>query len=148
MIAYEDFKYRMVHMLSFGSLLFFKSTLCYIEPFSFSFFDFSIILLFILVQIIFLTIYFSIKSKRFENIFDKYFGIGDLVFFCITSLFFSIYEYMLFFVFTLLITVLFVLIIRLIKKTKEKNIPLAGAQALMLMIVLMFKDTLLFFKIN
>src|ERR1035437_4073210 len=89
-VCYQDFKAREVWIWLFvfffiESILFsfqniaFKSLLLYS----------AINLCIITFQCIVLTGFFSLKNKRFTNIINSYIGIGDIIFFCIVSFWFS-----------------------------------------------------------
>lgn len=93
---------------------------------SFSFLSFNTIIL---------LLYISIKNKRFVNI-TAYIGLGDLLFF-ITLIFFGTFmHFILFYTCSLAASLVIWLCVK--KYAKEEHVPLAGLQALCLVIVWTF----------
>ncbi len=85
---------------------------------------------FVILQLSIVTAYFSIKHKRFVNIFNRYFGVGDLLFLWVITLAFSPVNYMVFVIFSLFMSLTGFLIFTLFKEVEK--IPLAGAMAVLL----------------
>ena len=90
---------------------------------------FLINFLFISVQLIFLTAYFSIKNKKLFNIIDTYLGLGDVLFFLVLCTVFSPLNFIAFYIISLIITLAAVLIYNFSAAKKTHSIPLAGAMA-------------------
>lgn len=89
---------------------------------------------FVFLQLMLLSIYFSVKERRLVNIFAHHFGVGDLLFLLSVTVYFSLFNYILFYVTSLVMVIVFTLILnQLVKKTNPK-IPLAGEQALLLVL--------------
>ena len=88
---------------------------------------------FIIIQITVLTMYLSIKHKTFINIFKGYFGIGDTLFLLVIAFVFSPVNYILFFVITLLISLIVFIFLKLFKNVQQ--VPLAGTMALVLALI-------------
>lgn len=89
---------------------------------------------FVFLQIVLLSIYFSVKDRRLVNIFAHHFGVGDLLFLLSVTVYFSLFNYIIFYVTSLVMVIVFTLILnQLVKKTNPK-IPLAGEQALLLVL--------------
>ncbi|PWS29307.1 hypothetical protein DHW03_05690 [Pedobacter yonginense] len=85
---------------------------------------------FVIFQMLAISLYFSIKNKRWLNIFDGYFGLGDLLFLlCITS-YFSFWGYLLFYIVSIFLVILIVVFLRIFFKRPDAKIPLAGYQAI------------------
>lgn len=99
--------------------------------------------LFFLVTLSLLTIYMSIKNKRFMNPFQNYFGLGDLLFYIAITPLFLVRTYVFFFILSMLFAI--VLQIGLQKKMNESTVPLAGFSALLLFIIVI-KDLTLHFQ--
>jgi hypothetical protein len=95
---------------------------------------------FFLTQLLLLTVYFSLKNKRYVNIINSYLGIGDILFIIVICMFFSPVNFIFFYIGSLMITLIGILIYKIIKKRKEEEIPLAGAMAFMLAIGLLFNN--------
>lgn len=83
-----------------------------------------------------LTLYFSLKNKRFINLGNQYLGIGDLIFLIAVSFLFSPLNFVCFVLFSLFFSLLYSLFVKLIFPDKFKTIPLAGLQSLFLFILL------------
>lgn len=100
---------------------------------------------FILVNILCVTVYFSIKHKQIINPIDSKIGLGDIVFFIIIAPLFHLKSYILFFITGLLFSLLvYAVVIRF--REKQKTIPLAGYLSLYLGMILLsntfFKTTI------
>jgi hypothetical protein len=88
--------------------------------------------LFFGLQLLVLTLYFSIKNKQLVNITNRQLGLGDILFFLPLSGFFSLFKLLPF----LLITLVFSIIAVLLLPKHQQNIPLAGLLAIGMLIVL------------
>lgn len=92
---------------------------------------------FVLLQLIVLSFYFSLKRKKPINIIDSYLGLGDILFFLLLCAVFSPANFILFYVFSLLITLMSVVIYTVISKRQTPSIPLAGAMAGMVLLLML-----------
>ena len=100
-------------------------------------------MVFVVINLLGLFIYFSLKSKKFINPIDTHIGLGDIVFlFALTPLF-QLKGFILFFILGLLFSLLTHIVLMFFKQTK--TIPLAGYISLFLILNL---TTKYFFKIN
>lgn len=95
---------------------------------------------FILVNILGIVIYFSIKNKALINPIDTALGMGDVVFFIAITPLFSFRTYILFFIAGLIFSLIAHGVYTLFEKTK--TIPLAGYLALFLILNLLVKHVL------
>jgi len=138
-IAYQDFKYKSVSWLLFPVLLiisFFISVLQikFNRLFISFFYNFS----FITLQLIILTIYFSLKKKRFVSIINNFLGLGDVLFLIAVAFLFLPVNFILFnitgFFFTLLI-----FSFALFGKSTHYRIPLAGTLSFLLNVLIVLK---------
>jgi hypothetical protein len=77
-----------------------------------------------------LMIYMSIKARRFSNPFQNYFGLGDFLFYLAITPLFSLYNYTLFFIGSMLFAIAIHFVLR--KKMQHSTIPLAGFSSLLL----------------
>lgn len=100
-------------------------------------------ILFVFLTLLLLVMYMSLKNKSFLNPFKNYFGLGDLFFFVSITPLFVTYNYVLFFIFSMLFSVVIHLIFS--KLMTIKTVPLAGFSALFLIFILL-KDLLFDFK--
>ncbi|MFB9108528.1 hypothetical protein ACFFVK_08055 [Flavobacterium gyeonganense] len=141
-IFFQDIKYRRIHIIlpivifgiSFLIVPLKKYDLVEIFLFNTGFF-------FITLGI--LTLYMSLKSKKFLNPFEHYFGLGDLLFYVAITPLFLLKNYILYFILSMLFAILMQLGLK--KFIKEETVPLAGFSALFLFIILL-KDSLIDFQ--
>lgn len=82
----------------------------------------------ILLQLCSILLYLKMKNYAFKDLFDKYFGLGDLLFLFVLSLSFNIEQYLVFNICTLLVSLV------LAKLLKFGTVPFAGIQAIFLTI--------------
>lgn len=90
-----------------------------------------------------LTLYMSLKSKKFLNPFEHYFGLGDLLFYVAITPLFLLKNYILYFILSMLFAILMQLGLK--KFIKDETVPLAGFSALFLFIILL-KDNFIGFQ--
>ncbi|QOG02178.1 hypothetical protein [Flavobacterium sp. MDT1-60] len=141
----QDWKFRKIHVvlplvifaISFFIIAIEKYDLLEIVLFNTGFF---------LTTLSILTIYMSMKSKRFLNPFQHYFGLGDLLFYVAITPLFLLKNYILFFILSLLFAI--ILQFGLKKFIKEETVPLAGFSALFLFIVILKDSFFVFQKIT
>lgn len=89
-------------------------------------------LLFLVLVLLLLTGWFSLKEKRLVNVTAQLLGWGDIWFLACTALYFSILNYLFFYIASLLAIMIFWSAWRLLSKKDNGQIPLAGLQALLL----------------
>lgn len=138
-LAIQDFRQREIS----GLLIF----ILFIVSFSLNSYHFSIqsslqnILfngIFILVEFIGLTLYFSIRHGKLINPIDTFIGMGDLLFLIAVSALFSFQQYLLFFSISLFTALLLYFIPYIKLVWKEKKIPLAGVLAIFTILSICF----------
>ncbi|RQO65403.1 hypothetical protein DBR40_23920 [Pedobacter sp. KBW01] len=136
-MVYQDFKYRGIYWWMFPVLLLvmaaasvqtlgFTATISQAVKSS----------LFLALQFAVLTGYISIKQKKLTNIFDGFFGLGDLFFLVVLCFGLSFLNYVLFYLLSLMLIILVTAIFGYQSSAHGKKIPLAGYQALMYMILI------------
>ncbi|MFB9097199.1 hypothetical protein ACFFVF_11780 [Flavobacterium jumunjinense] len=76
----------------------------------------------------------SLKNKSFLNPFQNYFGLGDLLFYIAITPLFVLYNYVLFFITSLLFAIVMQFVLR--KWIKKDAVPLAGLSALLLLFII------------
>jgi len=107
-------------------------------------FDFSLNLLFIVLQLIALFVFYAIKNKKFVNIINRYIGTGDLIFFVLLCAGFSPLMFGCYLVATFIAALVFIIAISLFRRKTISTVPLAGGLALsygiLLIAGLFFKD--------
>ena len=135
-MAFEDFKNRTVHAVLFPVLFLLSFVYAFYHLDGYAILkNIGISFCFLALQGILLVLYFVIKHKQWINITDGYLGWGDVLFMLAILPFFSPLTYVLFYLSSLTVTIIFVLMYKIVVK-EMKFIPLAGIQALCLLIVL------------
>lgn len=131
MVFIQDLKLRAIHILLpvfiliLGLVTYFKA--------GYSVIGLLYSLAFLLVTFGGLYLYLSAKNRRLTNPFKKNMGLGDVLFFSAVIPFFSLHNYILFFITGMLFSIVGFLIIKLIVKTNL--VPLAGLLALYLVLL-------------
>ena len=96
----------------------------------------SINIVFLLLQFLIISVYFSIKNRHWINITDGLLGWGDILLLLSISFYVSPLNFLLFYIVSLTISLLIWLFWQVISKEKNKQIPLAGFQALIFIVFL------------
>jgi hypothetical protein len=86
---------------------------------------------FFLGQLILITIYFSIKNKKLINITGELLGLGDVLFILSIAFYLSVFNFLFFYIASLIAVLAFWLLWQSVSTKKHKHIPLAGLQALL-----------------
>ncbi len=92
--------------------------------------------LFLFVQLVMVSLYFSLKNREWINITKEHLGIGDVLFLFVITPLLTPVLYVLFYLISLLLIVVVTMLVKVIKNY-QKTIPLAGLQALLLSGVLL-----------
>jgi hypothetical protein len=108
--------------------------------------DFFLNTLFILLQLVCLTLYFSIKKKKLFNIVDTYMGLGDILFFIVVCAVFSPVNFIAFYFISMILTLTGVLLYNFFSSRPATDIPLAGSMAAVLLLIVV--TTFIFPGIN
>ena len=142
-ILYQDLKERMVYLVLFGltAILLVYLHLQEITP-SVIIFSSTLNLCVIAIVILVLSIYSKIRLKKPLK---ETFGMGDGLFFIILALGFPTATFLVLFSFSLLFS--YVLFLVLKPNLKINTVPLAGFQALFLVIVLLLSETVSFVEL-
>lgn len=98
--------------------------------------EFSFNIAFLCIQFLFLWFWFLIKNKSISKIIDTQIGLGDVLFMICIALAFSPANFLVFYILGMIATLFATIIIRLFRSEKEKEIPLAGALALPLLVLI------------
>ena len=130
-IVYEDFRYRAIHWIWIALLILILlmggpvESKALLSNFSF-----------IGIQLFLLTIYFSIKHRQWINITRDYLGIGDILFFIPLCFLFSPDGLILFFVSSMILSLIGALFFISLKRTTCFTVPLAGCMSIPLILLL------------
>lgn len=92
---------------------------------------------FVLLQLIALTLYISIKNKKMVNIINSYMGLGDVLFFAVITTAFSPVNFIFFYLSGLVFTLVSYRIYIGVNKAGSKEIPLAGTMSVVMIITLL-----------
>jgi hypothetical protein len=138
-IVYQDFSERQISWPTLPALfvLFFieavtiKSTSLVLTSIAFN-------LMFIVLQMILLSLWMSLRLKKWTNIIDVYLGLGDLLFFVVLSCIFEPLNFIIFYLSSLMLTLLGYACYRLLQKNGTPEIPLAGSMAIVLIACIIF----------
>lgn len=142
LVFFQDWKYRRIHVLWPVAIFSFSFYLINREnPFLFKIIGSNILFFAIILSV--LTLYMSIKNKRFLNPFQNYFGLGDLLFYIAITPLFLLQKYILFFILSMIFAI--AMQVGLKKFMKHETVPLAGFSALFLFAVIV-KDIVFHFQ--
>lgn len=131
-IFYQDMRYRAVYWIVFPLLLLLMIVVVVKnQTIQDLFISSSYNIGFLLAQLVLLFVYFSVKERRLVNITSGYLGWGDILFLLCIAFYLSPFNYLIFYIASLLVVLCFSLIIYYLKPAKESKIPLAGLQAIM-----------------
>jgi len=126
-ITIEDFKKRMIWWGWIPILCFTGIGLALAEIPVTEFFQYATFNLgFILLQLILVTGWFSIRNRKLINISKEHLGIGDILFFLPLCLLFSPINFILFYLSSIICILTGYLIFKFISSSKTNTIPLAG----------------------
>lgn len=130
-IAYQDFKQRAVNIVLFIMLALLLSGLNISIGFWMDKYPQILAnIVFLVFQLGVISIYFRIKTGRWEQIMDQKLGWGDIAFLGCLTLYMPFLSFFLFYAVSLFL-ILPVTLIRKDWRNPEKGIPLAGCQALL-----------------
>jgi hypothetical protein len=136
LVTYQDFKFRAVSWIIFPLLLIVIATENFINDHSqITAVDVGVNVIFILVQVIFLTLYLSVRQRRLVKVWDAYIGPGDILFFLVLAFYFTPFNFIGFYILSLLFTVLVVGIVGRFSP-RLQQVPLAGIQSALLLMLL------------
>lgn len=132
-IAYQDFKFRAVYWWLFPVLLFACAEVVFLRTdLQLMFANLFYNSVFLAIQLLLLTLYFTVKERRLVNILDGYFGLGDLLFLLAITVYLSFLNYVLFYLLSLFGIIAVGFLTQAMVKKPNPKIPLAGEQALVL----------------
>ena len=131
-LFYQDMRYRAVYWVLFPVLLLLYLALTF-QHFGFDAFlvSSSSNIIFLLSQFFMLTLYFSLKQRRWVNITAKYLGWGDILFLLTLGFYLSPLNYLMFYVLSLIVVLLVTLLLAKVTGRVSLQIPLAGLQSVM-----------------
>lgn len=136
-VLYQDIRFRGVHwiffpLLMFGSFFVRINDLILIE--------YGMSLVYLISILFLLTIYLTVKNGQFTNFLKGYFSLGDVLFLLAVIPLFSFTQYVFFFIFSTLFTLVAHLIIS--QFDDRKTIPFAGYASIPVVIILLNPELL------
>lgn len=146
-IFYQDLKFKAVTWIIFpvvASVFLVYNLYC--NPFEIVVLNSATNIGFIIIQLLLLTLYFSIKAKKIVNIAQQSLGWGDILFLLAVCLLLPPNTFFLYYIISLIIIVLKEIVTRMIFKKYSDKIPLAGLQALLLAVLIIVQQ--LIFGLN
>lgn len=87
-------------------------------------------IIFLFVQLLLVSIYFSIKTRSWTNIMRELLGWGDVLFLVCIGAYYTFIPYITFYVSSIVLALALWLLIQQLLQSASKQIPLAGLQAL------------------
>ncbi|PCH68434.1 MAG: hypothetical protein COC06_09555 [Bacteroidales bacterium] len=135
-IFYQDVKDREVNWVLFPTAL----VLCgvyslFVISYPELLLNWALNVLILFSLLVCLVLYIFVRFGRANTNLLTYLGLGDVLFFCVLSICFSPFNFILF----VIASLLFSLIISLLMPLKKKTVPLAGLQSFSLILFLFFQ---------
>ena len=125
LMVYEDFKYRGISWYLFPLALVAIIT----KSYTYITIDTTVLNIgFVLMQLLLVTLYFTLKQRKLVNITTNHFGIGDVLFLGIIAISFSTVNFVFFYLLGIVISLLIGLLL-IQSKSTDKTIPFAGIMA-------------------
>lgn len=147
LIFYQDLKFKAVTWILFPIVaVVFLVFNIYSNSFEVVLFNSIINLGFVAIQLILLTLYFSIKARKIVNIAQQSLGWGDILFLVAVCVLLPPNTFFLFYIVSLILVVMKEIIARLVFARHSDKIPLAGLQALLLACLIVIQQ--LFLRLN
>ena len=131
-MAVQDFRYRGIswyHFLTLGIFL-------YLSKGGVEIGEVLINLVFLCIVFALLTVWFSFKERRLLNLLEHHIGLGDLLFLTCIALYLPFSSFFLFYLLSTLIILVGVGLYVTSRKPKDFTVPLAGLQALLLLVAM------------
>jgi hypothetical protein len=135
-VVVQDFRQRMIswYLVPILFMLFAANALLAISIIEAAY-TFTVNLAFIILQLLMLTIYFSLRKRRLINIIDTWLGLGDVLLFIVLCTAFSPVNYFIFYLSSLLLAIIGFGIYKAFKGASN-TIPLAGTMSIAMIILL------------
>jgi len=129
-ILYQDFKFRFVHIIPL-LLLFFGVIGYNARDFELLRIIVPINILFLLFLLGFLHFYIFLRTSRLDWIFNRYFGLADIIMLLILCFSYSLYNYILFILFSSVVSLCFWVVSNYVFRKRMVRIPFAGVVAIL-----------------
>lgn len=93
--------------------------------------------MFLLAQLLLVSVWFTLKSGSWVNLTKQHLGWGDILFLCCAACYFSIISFIVFYIISLILVMIAWAVRQGTARKKSHHIPLAGWQALLMGIALL-----------
>ena len=135
----QDLKSRSVYWFLFPEIvgLFFAISLLQRRSFSEILQPAGMNCVFLFIQLLLVSAYFSIKNRRWVNITNELLGWGDILLLLSSAFYLSVLNFLFFYIISLIMSLAVWLIWQILSGKKDTKIPLAGLQAVGLVLFLM-----------
>ncbi len=120
--CYQDWKYRAIYWFVFPLIAIVALLIFFMQQPDWNVLGLNLIFVSTVISLLF--VYVSVKAKRWTNIFENHFGLGDVLFFLAITPLFSASNYVLFFITGMIFSAALHGLVSLRKA--GKTIPLAG----------------------
>lgn len=138
-ISYQDFRYRGVYWILFPVLSLLFLLIKYRQTgWDTTWQDAAYGMGFLILQLILVWLYFIVKERKLVNVIDSYIGLGDILFLVVLAFYLSPVNYVLFYIFSLVLVLVYVLAVRNMTWIDHKHIPLAGLQSAFLSMLILW----------
>ncbi|MCB2196739.1 MAG: hypothetical protein KQH79_12825 [Bacteroidetes bacterium] len=136
-IVYQDFRFKAVSWIFFpvGFVLGIVVALLEVNLHNLLI-NSATILLFLIFQLAIIMLFTRLKYKKTKNVFNSVFGLGDILFLTMIVPFFSPINFLLYFILSLIFTLVTFILFSKTRVLKSPRVPLAGLQSMFLIIVI------------
>lgn len=136
-VIFQDFKSKeiswvLIPLLFIGFVVYALCKINFQELISYFFINFLIVA----INLLGVTVIISLKEQKITNILKSHLGLGDVLFFIIITLVFSPFNFVFFYLGSILLITILSVFYLFFNKEKKTLIPLAGAMSLFLIVVL------------
>lgn len=138
LILIQDLKSRAVYWIIFPLLLVALLLLRLLQQFYILeiLHDALINIGFLMLQLLIITLYFSVKTRKRATVIGEMLGWGDILFLIVIAFYLSALNFLFFYIVSLVGSLLLWLLWRLFSSEKNPHIPLAGFQSLIFILFL------------
>ncbi len=136
-IIYQDFKHRSIYWFWIPILLVsLLGKLLVGQEYTFFTTDLPLNLAMLFANGLVVTIYFSLKQRRWINLMDTYIGKGDVYLFLVMALAFPFQQFIIFFIASLLLSLMVYSFQMTLKISSQPTIPLAAYICILFTVIL------------
>lgn len=139
-IVFQDLRYRAIHFLTLLGLFVVSAFNFYLKGIEVSQVIYSYGYLFFCFAFGYL--FFVVKKKKVFNPLKSLIGIGDILYFLVVVLYFETFNYVLYFVLSMICSLIISTVVITLSKSKDSqySIPLAGYAAILFLLLKLFSN--------